>query len=117
MELKELETLKMSGEDWNDLTNGERAWLIGQIMMHMNNEEAYYGDFLYIWPDGESWESCMSDFESDESYKELEESFKDNYKAYHEDGLYSHRDIPKSIVKAAHYWDEVLGLKPIVVLK
>lgn len=119
MEVKEFENLCMSEEDWNDLSNGEKAWMLGQIMMKMNDEEAYYSSWLYIWPDGETWEACMDDFESDEAYQELERSFIDNYsdEEAHDAGLYSHEDIQKSIIKASHYWDKRLGLKPIVVLK
>ena len=119
MILKELETLCMSEEDWNDLSNGEKAWMLGQIMIHMNDEEAYYSGWLYIWLDGETWEQCMDDFNSDEAYQELEDSFIGHYsdEEAHDAGLYSHKDILKSIIKAAHYWDKRLGLEPIVVLK
>ena len=119
MEVKEARELCLKEEEWNDLTNGEKAWMLGQIMAHMNDEEAYYSGWLYIWPDGETWEQCMDDFGDDESYDELERSFINHYsdKEAHEAGLYSHKDIPKSIIKAAHYWDEHLGLDRIVVLK
>ena len=82
----------MTNEEWNKLTNGEKAWKLGMIMMYMNNEDAYYSSgWLYIWPDGERYEECMSDFENEESYKELEESFIRHYgyKEYHDAGLYS----------------------------
>lgn len=119
MELKELKNLCMSEEDWNDLSNGEKAWMLGQIMLKMNDEGAYYSSWLYIWPDGETWEACMDDFESDEAYQELECSFIDHYsdEEAHDAGLYFYNNIQKSIIKAAHYWDKRLGLKPIVVLK
>lgn len=109
----------MTHEEWLELDNGEKAWLLGQIMRYMNDEEVYYSGWLYIWPDGETWEACMEDFEDDESYKDLERSFIGHYseKEAHDAGLYSHKKVPTSVVKAAHYWDERLGLKPIEVIK
>ena len=110
----------MTKEDWNDLEYFERAWKLGMIMKYMNNEEAYYGSgWLYIWPDGETWEQCYDDFNTEEAYQELEDSFKRHYgdEEYHGDGLYSHRGVPKSVIKDAHFWDKELGLKPIEIIK
>ena len=109
----------MNKEEWEELEYYERAWKLGLIMKYMNDEEAYYSGWLYIWPDGETWEQCVEDFGSEESYKELERSFKAHYSEpeSHEAGLYSHRGVPKSVVRDAHYWDEVLGLPPIEVVK
>ena len=109
----------MTHEEWLKLDNGEKAWLLGQIMIYMNDEEAYYSDWLYIWPDGETWEQCMEDFESDESYKDLEQSVIEHYsdKETHDAGLYSHEKVPLIVVNAAHYWDKRLGLELIEVVK
>ena len=110
----------MTDEEWEELEYYERAWKLGLIMMYMNDEEAYYGSgWLYIWPDGEKWEECVSDFGTKEAYKELEDSFKRIYgfEEYHENGLYSHRGVPKSVIKDAHYWDQKLGLSPIEIIK
>ena len=109
----------MTQEQWNNLTFGEKAWKLGLIMMYMNNEEAYYSGWLYIWPDGITYQDCLIDFEDEESYKELEESFIRHYsdKESHDGGLYSHRRVPTEVIEAAHYWDRRLGLKEIEIVK
>lgn len=105
--------------DWDRLTNGEKAWKLGLIMQYMNDEEAYYSGWLYIWPDGESYQACLDDFRDDESYKELEESFIAHYSDLeaHDAGLYSHKGVPTEVIDAAHYWDNRLNLKEILILK
>ena len=109
----------MNKEEWEKLTYGERAWLLGEIMIYLNDESGYYSGWLYIWPDGENWEQCMDDFGDEESYKELEEAFIPRYsdEEIHEAGLYSRKPIPTAVVDAAHYWDSVLGLEPIELIK
>ena len=92
------------------LPYGLLAWKLGEIMMSMNNEEAYYGGWLYIWPDGETKEECMVDFGDKESFYELWEYFEKYYTRYHDDGLYTEDD---NIVNSAHRIDASLGLKPI----
>lgn len=109
----------MNEQEWNELTNAEKAWMLGCIMSNMNDERVYYfSNWLYIWPDGETWEACMEDFEDDEAYKELEDSFIRHYsdEEYHEGGLYSSKKIPTTVIKAAHFWDEQLGLKLIEII-
>ena len=107
------------GEKWNALTNGEKAWMLNQIIAHMNNEEAYYDGWLYIWPDGESFEECLEHFGEDEDYKELEKEFIYRYsnKEYHNDGLYANSRTPNEVIEAAQYWDAKLKLPLICVLK
>lgn len=110
----------MNKEDWNRLTNGEKAWKLGLIMMYMNHEGAYYeSGWLYIWPDGEDYRTCLDDFENEESYQDLERSFRAHYsdEEYHDGGLYSCRGVPTEVIDAAHFWDEELGLKPIEIIK
>ncbi len=87
------------------------AWKLNEIMMAMNNEEAYYGSWIYLWPDGESREQCQVDFNTPESYKELQELFERVYKAYHKDGLFTKN---QAIVDYAHKIDKKLGLPEIV---
>lgn len=109
----------MNKEQWNNLKNYDKAWRLNQIIMYLNDEEAYYSGWLYIWPDGETYEDCKYDFEEDDSYKDLEESFKYHYsrKSTHNGGLYSSRGVPEQVIEDAHMWDEILGLKPIEVVK
>ena len=96
--------------DAGDTTWGEKAWKLGQIMLYMNNEDAYFGDWLYIWPDGETYEDCLSDFNSEDEYEDLRNSFNRHYRAYHNDGLF---EAPQEVEEWAHEIDRELGLKPI----
>lgn len=105
--------------EWDKLPYYQRAWRLSLIMKNMNNEEAYFGGWIYIWPDGETYEQCMRDFGDKESYEELEESFIAHYsdEEYHNDGLCTFcGDVPEEVIKDAHMWDEALGLSPIKVL-
>ena len=108
----------MTWEQWLELDYHDRAWRLAQIMSFMNNEDAYYSGWLYIWPDGETYEACRDDFDNEESYMELENAFIDYYadKEFHNDGLFFSKKVYNSIVDDAHMWDEHLGLKPINVL-
>ena len=94
---------------------GVLAWRLNEIISHMNDEEAYYGSWLYIWPDGETMADCNSDFGDKESYKELEESFIRKYKAYHSDGICIYKEEDRKILKWANAWDKKLGLEKIKV--
>ena len=95
-----------------DSTNkyAEEAWLMNQVISSMNNEEAYYGSWLYIWPDGETRKDCEYDFGNKEAFEELKEEFIDTYRAYHSDGLY---DATEEVLAYAHKWDKLLDLAPI----
>ena len=86
------------------------AWKLAEVISSMNNEDAYFGDWLYLWPDGESKEDCKVDFNDKESYDELKELFEEVYKYYHKDGLYTD---DQDILDYAHAIDKKLGLEPI----
>lgn len=108
----------MTQQDWDKLTPGEKAWKLGLVMSYMNDEEAYYSSgWLYIWPDGETYRACLDDFEEEEWYQDLENSFKRIYsdKEYHEGGLYSHKGVPTEVREIANFWDSKLGLTPIKI--
>lgn len=93
------------------LPYGVLAWKLNDIISSMNHEGAYYDSgWLYLWPDGESQEDCMVDFNDKEAYDELKELFEKVYKRYHKDGLYTN---DQSIVDYAHKIDAKLGLEPI----
>lgn len=94
--------------DYVDYT--EEAWMLNRIISSLNNEAGYYGTWLYIWPDGCSKEDCEYYFGEEDSYKELEDTFKRVYTNYHKDGLF---DADKDVEEAAHEWDKKLGLDPI----
>lgn len=88
----------------------EDAWMMNRVISSMNNEEAYYGGWLYIWPDDETKEMCSYDFGDQESYDELRDTFLRTYKFYHADGLYA---ADPEVVEYAHKLDAQLHLAPI----
>lgn len=92
----------------------EDAWMMNRVISSMNNEEAYYGGWLYIWPDGETREECAYDFGEQEEYDELRDTFLSTYEYYHNDGLF---DADSDVVAYAHNIDKQLGLAPIENLK
>ncbi len=121
-------TLKMNTNDltqqnyeakWNLLSNGEKAWMLNEIISNMNDEGAYYDGWLYVWPDGESYEQCLEDFADFEDYAFLEKEFVYRYsnEEYHDAGLYVFNKDLSEVIEAAHYWDDRLGLRTIKVFK
>lgn len=107
----------------DEINYGEKAWKLNKIMMGMNNEGAYYDSgWLYIWPDGETYEDCLEDFKDKEDFDELEALFisiysyhddEDEENNYHDDGLYN---VDQETIDLAHEYDAKLGLDPIQVL-
>lgn len=88
----------------------EEAWMMNRVIASMNNEEAYYGSWLYLWPDGETKEECAYDFGEREAFEELKDKFIRTYKHYHADGLYN---AEPEVVEYAHMMDKQLGLAKI----
>lgn len=88
----------------------EEAWMMNRVIASMNNEEAYYGSWLYLWPDGETKEECAYDFGDREAFEELKDKFIRTYKHYHADGLYN---AEPEVVEYAHMMDGRLGLAKI----
>ena len=107
----------MTNEEWNKLSNGEKAWKLNSVMECLNDEEGYYY-WLSYYPDGESYLECLEDFKDDEDYADLEKTFVRIYKdeEIHDGGLYRHDGVPKEIAELAHWWDKKLGLPPIEIL-
>ena len=100
----------------------KKAFSLNRIIASMNDEEAYAGGWLYIWPDGETLEDALYDFGDESSYKELEASFISRYKRYHDGGLYFNfkwypedKKYANQIIADAHEWDRQLGLPEIEV--
>ena len=87
---------------------------MNKVISSMNDEEAYYSSWLYIWPDGETRDECEYDFSDDEDFEDLKDAFIDAYKEYHEGGLY---DADEETEAYAHKWDEILELAPIENIK
>lgn len=92
----------------------KKAWMLNKVIEAMNDQEAYYGGWLYAWPDDETEEQCEYDFGNKEDYEELEKEFERIYKKYHEDGLYNASD---EVLEFAHKMDDQFDLKPIENLK
>lgn len=101
-------------ESDTDKSYSEKAWMLNRIIEAINDEEAYYGSWLYVWPDGETKEDCENDFGDEESYKDLESLFIRKYKTYHDSGLFTNED---DVIEAAHEWDKKLGLEEIEVFR
>lgn len=88
----------------------QEAWMMNRVIQAMNNEDAYYGSWLYYWPDGETMEMCAYDFADKEDFDELQEVFIEVYKRYHNDGLFEADDEELAY---AHQMDSKLGLAKI----
>lgn len=88
----------------------QKAWELNNIVSSMNDEEAYYDNWILIWPDECSYEECEYYFGEQEDYEELEKTFKWVYKTYHKHGLF---EADEETLKAARDWDKKLNLEPI----
>lgn len=91
----------------------KEAWLMNKVVQSINDEEAYYGEWIYLWPDETAEEDVKYYFGDQESFDELRELFIDIYKRYHADGLY---DPDKETIEYAAKQDKILGLKPIEII-
>ena len=95
--------------------NAKKAWLMGQTMYSMNNEEAVYGtSWLYLYPDEGDEEEIADCFGEDEDYEELYNLFVRIYKAYHSDGLFRPTSVVEEFVKEL---DKELGLPDIEIFR
>ena len=92
----------------------KEAWLMNRVISSMNNEEAYYGSWLYYWPDGCDEEECAVTFNDKETFEELKDIFEKVYVEYHEDELF---DADSETFEYARKQDKRLGLRPIENLK
>lgn len=59
------------------------------IVSSMNHEEAYYGAWLYIWPDGADDEEIREMAEDAETFDEVAAAFFRTCNRYGKDGLYT----------------------------
>ena len=107
-----LEEVKTKLDEGRNKPYGEMAYNLNEIISAMNNEEAYYGEWLYTWVDGSSLDDAFEYFGDEDSYNDLLELFKEIYKEYHDDGLYT---SSQRIINMAHSWDKKLGLDEIEV--
>lgn len=102
---------RLSTQEKDDIA--KRAWMLNQVIWSMNDENAYSGSWLYLWPDETVEEDVKYYFNTRKDLKELEDLFVKIYKAYHEGGLYTDDE---EIIHFAHDMDSKLGLKPIDVI-
>lgn len=105
-------TLNLLHELWDHYSYEEKAMILNHIIECMNNEEAYYGEWLNIWPDGETLEDCEHDFGTKEAYEELEDQFIKTYTEYHSDGLWKPNYVADRFAKM---WDDKLDLPYIEI--
>ena len=87
---------------------GAEAWKLNEILQAFNNEEAYFGDWLYLWPDGCDKAEAYECFDNEEDYKELENCFIKKFKAYASNGLYT---TNARIIENANAWAKKLGIE------
>lgn len=102
---------RLSAQEKDDIA--KRAWMLNQVIWSMNDENAYSGSWLYLWPDETAEEDVKYYFNTRKDLKELEDLFIKIYKAYHKGGLYTD---DKEIIDFAHDMDKKLNLKPIDVI-
>ena len=96
--------------------NGRKAFILNQIIQSLNDEEAYYGEWISIWPDETIVDvnDAISFFGEEEDFKELEDLFKKVYKKYHRSGLFRPTGEAEAL---AHKYDKELGLPQIHVIR
>ncbi len=95
-------------EEW-----GKKAYLLNSIISSLNDEDAYYGEWLYVWPDGTKEENAKYYFETEADYNDLFKTFEKVYKKYHDSGLIT---ADENVISLAHDFDKKFGLKPIEIL-
>lgn len=59
------------------------------IVSNMNHEEAYYGNWLYIWPDGADDEEIREMAEDAETFDDVAAAFFRVCNRYGKDGLFT----------------------------
>lgn len=85
------------------ISNAKQAWKMNQVILAMNNEDAYYGSgWLYVWPDGSDYSECLEYFSDDESFKELRTLYRDVFKDYYKDGLYNPEKVGPDALEFAN---------------
>lgn len=107
------ESLLMS-ENLTSEEYAKEAWLMNKVISSINDEEAYYGSWIYDWPDGLDEEDVVEYFGDKDSFEDLKETFIDTYKIYHDEGLF---DPDEETIEYAKRWDKELGLEPIEIIR
>ena len=65
-------------KNFNKMSRGEKVYAMNEVISSLNDEGAYYSDWLYFWPDGATLEEAREYFDdySDEDWKNLVRLFK-----------------------------------------
>lgn len=65
-------------KNFNKMSRGEQAYAMNEVISSLNDERAYYSDWLYIWPDEATLEEAKEDFDdySDEDWKDFVQLFR-----------------------------------------
>ena len=65
-------------KNFNKMSRGEQAYAMNEVISSLNDERAYYSDWLYIWPDEATLEEAKEDFDdySDEDWKDFVRLFR-----------------------------------------
>ena len=58
-------------KNFNKMSRGEQAYAMNEVISSLNDERAYYSNWLNFWPDGATLEEAREDFDdySDEDWK------------------------------------------------
>lgn len=92
-------------KNFNKMSRGEQAYAMNEAIVALNDERAYYSDWLSLWPDGESLEEAKEDFDdcSNEDWEDFVQLFRNIIEMY---GCEDSRSIQE---------DDVDGLRVINV--
>lgn len=84
-------------KNFNKMTRGEQAYAMNEAIVALDDERAYYSNWLEIWPDGESLEEAKEDFDecSDADWNVFVRLFKNRVEMF---GCKSGRSIHKDDV-------------------
>ena len=71
-------------KNFNKMSRGEQAYAMNEVISSLNDERAYYSNWLYFWPDGATLEEAREDFDdySDEDWKTFVQLFKNRVEMF-----------------------------------
>ena len=103
-------------KNFNKMSRGEQAYAMNEVIASLNNEGAYYSNWLNFWPDGATLEEAREDFDdySDEDWKTFVRLFKNRVEMF---GCKDGRSIQEEdvdglrvpYIKDSEYEEEEIG--------
>lgn len=65
-------------KNFNKMSRGEQAYAMNEVVSSLNDERAYYSDWLDFWPDGDTLEEAKEDFDEypDEDWEDFVRLFR-----------------------------------------